>query len=121
MEKILHYKKILIEEKERLEEELGQLGRQNLKNPADWKTALKDTDMESSGDATADRIETFEENDAILSDLEIRYRHVLAALALIEKGTYGLCKISDEKHPIESERLDANPAAQTCKAHKDLV
>ena len=30
-------------------------------------------------------------------------------------GTYGSCEISGEA--IEVERLEANPAARTCKAH----
>jgi RNA polymerase-binding transcription factor DksA len=33
----------------------------------------------------------------------------------IEKGAYGTCKICGEK--IEEDRLEANPAAQTCKLH----
>ncbi len=33
----------------------------------------------------------------------------------IEDGTYGVCTVSGEE--IETERLEADPAAKTCKAH----
>ena len=41
-------------------------------------------------------------------------RH-LDALERIEKGTYGICEVGNEE--IEEDRLNANPAARTCKAH----
>ena len=100
------YKVKLEEEKVRLEEELGTVGRRNPSNPADW---------EAVPDDRADLIEGFEANTAILKELETRYNNVLAALDRIEKGTYGICEVSGEQ--IEEERLSADPAARTCKAH----
>jgi RNA polymerase-binding transcription factor DksA len=44
--------------------------------------------------------------------LNKRYKDVTAALSRIEDGTYGICSISGKE--IESERLDADPAATTC-------
>jgi RNA polymerase-binding transcription factor DksA len=63
----------------------------------------------------ADLITHFEDNTAILKDLEIRYNDVLAAIGRIDAGTYGICEVSQES--IEEERLNADPAARTCKAH----
>ncbi|MCA9353454.1 TraR/DksA C4-type zinc finger protein [Candidatus Nomurabacteria bacterium] len=40
---------------------------------------------------------------------------VEGALKRIENGTYGTCSVCGEK--IEEDRLGANPAADTCKAH----
>jgi RNA polymerase-binding transcription factor DksA len=40
---------------------------------------------------------------------------VNTALKQIEKGAYGTCVVCGAE--IEKERLDANPAAQTCKLH----
>ena len=38
-----------------------------------------------------------------------------AALEKMEKGTYGICEVCNK--PIEEDRLEANPAAKTCKEH----
>ena len=35
--------------------------------------------------------------------------------AAIAAGTYGTCEVSGEQ--IEEDRLEADPAARTCKAH----
>jgi RNA polymerase-binding transcription factor DksA len=60
-------------------------------------------------------MESYSENNAILTDLEARHTSVTAALARIVDGTYGTCTVSGE--PIEEARLAADPAAATCKAH----
>ena len=109
------YKTRLEEEKTRLEGELGSIGRKNPANPADWEAVPSETGQEADPNDAADLIEGFEANTAILKDLEARYQDVLAALSRIENGTYGVCEVSGEA--IEAERLDADPAARTCKAH----
>lgn len=109
------FKVQLEEEKARLEKELSGLGRRNPSNPADWEALPPTTGQESDPNDAADLIEDFEANTAILKDLEIRYNNVLDALQRIEGGTYGICEVSGEA--IEPERLAADPAARTCKAH----
>ncbi len=110
-----HFKTVLTEEKTRLETELTSIGRRNPSNPTDWEAVPSETGKEADPNDAADLIEGFEENTAILKDLEIRYNNVLAALVRIEEGTYGTCSVCGEK--IEEERLSADPAATTCKAH----
>lgn len=109
------FKSTLSEEKERLEAELQTLGRRNPSNPNDWEAVPQETGQEADPNDAADLIEGFEENTAILKDLEIRYNDVLRALAKIEEGTYGICEVSGEE--IEAARLEADPAARTCVAH----
>ncbi len=109
------YKERLVEEKARLEEQLGSIGRRNPSNLNDWEPIPQEVGQEPDPIDAADLIEGFEENAAILKDLEIRYNNVLAALARIEKGTYGICEVSGEQ--IEGARLAADPAATTCVAH----
>lgn len=108
-------KTLLSEEKNTLEAELLSLGRRNPSNPADWEALPQGTGQEADPNDAADLIEGYEENTAILKDLEIRYNEVTSALARIEAGTYGVCEISGEA--IEAERLAADPAARTCKEH----
>ncbi len=109
------YKGVLEEEKARLEKELGSVGRRNPANPADWEALPEETGQEADATDTADQIDGYEANTAILKELEARYNDVLAALERIEKGTYGICMIAGEE--IEAARLAADPAARTCKAH----
>ncbi|MFZ1987698.1 MAG: TraR/DksA C4-type zinc finger protein [Minisyncoccia bacterium] len=109
------YKTRLEEEKNTLEAELTSIGRRNPSNPNDWEPLPQETGQEADPVDAADLIEGYEDNTAILKDLEIRYNEVLAALERIEKGTYGMCEISGEE--IEEDRLNADPAARTCKAH----
>lgn len=109
------YRVRLEEEKGTLEAELQSVGRRNPTNPNDWEAVPQEVGQEADPNDRADLITHFEDNTAILKDLEIRYNDVLAALGRIEAGTYGICEASDE--PIEEDRLSADPAARTCKAH----
>ncbi len=109
----------LLEEKARLE---GQLSRVGFKNPeiaGDWQPAPTDLNIPTADiNDTADTIEVFEENSAIEVELEARLLEVDSALARIEAGAYGVCRICGEK--IEDARLEANPAAPTCIAHREV-
>ncbi len=112
------FKKKLLAEKSKLEAELASVGRKNPTNPADWEpTPPSAEDIEADSNEAADRIEGYEENAAILTELEARYQSVTLALRKIEEGTYGTCEVSGE--PIEDARLDADPAARTCTKHME--
>lgn len=110
------YKTRLEEELELLVKELKTVARVNPDNKEDWEP--KETDLNvgtADPNELADKREQYKENDAILYDLEIRYNNVKLALKKIEEGRYGICEISEKE--IEEDRLDANPAARTCKEH----
>lgn len=110
-----HFKERLTEEKETLEKELATVGRRNPSNPADWEAVPQGTGQEADLTDAATLIEGYEDNTGILKELETRYNEVLAALVRIDAGSYGVCAVGGE--PIEEERLEADPAAQTCKLH----
>jgi DnaK suppressor protein len=110
------YKAKLEEEMARLESELGTVGRINPSNPGDWEAVPQETGLEPDPNDRADQMEHYAENNAILTDLEIRYNEVKSALARVEDGSYGICQVCGKE--IEQERLDADPAADTCVEHK---
>ena len=115
---IQHFKKKLEEEREILEKELNKIGRKNPSNPADWEATPDVPDIvPADKNEMADHIESYEDNTAILKELEARWNNVLRALKKIEDGTYGICEIT--KKPIEPKRLEANPAARTCTVHME--
>ncbi len=109
------FKKKLEEEKILLEREMQSVGRKNPAVPNDWEPISSEMGMEPDLADQADVIISREGNAAILADLEARYDGVLAALARIEKDTYGICDVCGKK--IEEQRLTANPAATTCMEH----
>ena len=116
MQNITHFKERLEAEKMKLEKELSGVGRKNPANPHDWEP-LPPAGMEQESDLAdiADSSIVFDTNASIVADLETRLNEVLAALAKIENGSYGVCEISGD--PIEEERLEADPAALTCLKH----
>lgn len=112
------YKTMLEAELANLTEELQSLGIHNKDVPEDWTENMSDSDTVSADpNDVADRTEEYDVRRAELSELETRWNEVRDALRKIEAGTYGICEISGEM--IEEDRLDANPAARTCKAHMD--
>ena len=99
-----------------VEKELKTVGRKNPSNPADWEARPDKMDvMPADSNEVADAIESYEENAGILKQLEIRFNEIKGALDRIGNGTFGLCETC--QHPIEAERLEANPAASTCIKH----
>lgn len=118
MEHLKHFQEKLVEEQKRLENELATVGRVNPANPQDWEPTPEKIDvMRADQNEAADAIEEYEENTAILRELEIRLNQVKRALKKIEDGTYGRCEVGGE--PIDTKRLEANPAAMTCIEHTD--
>lgn len=109
------YKEVLEKEKVGLENDLLSVGRHNPSNDADWEAVPQETGTEPDTGDAADLIERYEENTAILKELEIRYNKILEALERIQKGVYGIC--STCKKAITKERLDADPAADVCTKH----
>lgn len=98
---------------------------QELEQIAEYDTRTGDWYARPTGTAVgtadenveADEVEDWNERRATLSQLEIRYNNIKHALKKIADSDYGICEVSGE--PIEVDRLDANPAARTCKQHLD--
>ncbi|MCK9351342.1 MAG: TraR/DksA C4-type zinc finger protein [Candidatus Paceibacterota bacterium] len=117
MKNIELYKELLTKEKTKLEEELRSVGRVNPENPNDWQGTPGNADNVDDADenSLADKFEQFEERSAVEGELEARLNEVKNSLLKIENGEFGICKICGKE--IEDDRLDANPAAETCKEH----
>lgn len=115
-----HFKKKLEKEKKLLENELAKVGRINPDNPSDWEAKPVDRDTSQADENTvADSIEAYEDNAAIVKTLEERYKDIRSGLDKIKHNVYGICQIC--KKEIESDRLEVNPSARTCKEHRDLA
>lgn len=110
------FKSRLLKEKEKLESTLLTVGRRNERVPDDWEPAPAEDGATADLADQADIITSRETNAAVLADLEARYDTVLTALSRIEKNAYGVCEVCGK--PIETARLEADPAATTCIEHR---
>jgi len=97
------FKQKLDEELETVMQELAELGHEDIDETA------------TESDELADRMEEHGENIAEKAALVLRKKELVAALARIKNGTYGLCEECGEK--IDEDRMEANPAASTCSVH----
>ncbi len=109
------YKKKLEAEKEKLEAEMGGIGRVNHGVHDDWEFIPQETGMEADILDQAEINMSQENGSAIFADLEARYDTVISALDRIKNGAYGMCETCGME--IEEARLAANPSAMTCKKH----
>lgn len=112
-----HFKVKLEEELQVIEQELNELG---WKNPetGEWEATGKNLDVTTpmaDSNESADQLEELVEREGETSTLEARRTDVKDALAKIKDGSFGTCETGGEA--IEEDRLEANPAARTCKAH----
>ena len=115
---ISELKNMLLEERAKLEGELSGVGHKNPKIAGDWEPSAPDlNDINADENDVATEIEAFEGSAAIEVELEARLLEVDSALARLEAGTYGICRVCGSA--IEDARLHANPAAATCIAHRE--
>ncbi len=113
----IHLKNKLLAEKTVLLNDLKEIAVvKNRKIPDDWEAVPDQTGSRSADPNEAgDRIESYENNTALVRQLEVRLTEVDQALEKMKTGNYGDCVVCGKK--IETDRLEANPAAPTCKEH----
>jgi len=107
----------LLEEKTKLERDLGDLGEKNPKKPG-----LEPTYPESGGSSDDDNaVEVAEYSDELSLDAKLKkeLKDVLKALSAIDKGTYGVCKYCGKD--IQEKRLEARPSSSSCIACKKVL
>ena len=112
------FKELLLTEKVKLEKDLSDIATKSKdpKKPGEWEVKAPDMNpMISDQSELADMFEELETQAGLELQLEERYKSVLASLARIEDGTYGVCTEDGQK--IEEKRLEANPLATTCIEH----
>jgi DnaK suppressor protein len=104
----------LEEEKKLLEEELGELGVKD--KSGDWEATpesqMSNQEVQDEGDIYG-KAEDYEERSSKLNLLEQRLIDINKALEKINYHSFGVCEGCQKE--IEMDRLEANPAARTCK------
>lgn len=102
------FKVKLLEEKKRLEKELGDVAHKE--NDGDYETKFEDLGRDEEDNA--EEVEEYSAKVGITETLEKNLKDVDDALKRIEAGNYGICENCPEE--IRIERLRAYPAARKC-------
>ena len=108
-------KEKLEKERDILLEEMRDMGKLNPET-GEWEATPEEMDYpESDQNDMADRFEDFEARSSMIRSLEPRLNNILKALKEINRESFGKCEVC--KKDIEMARMEANPAARTCKKH----
>jgi RNA polymerase-binding protein DksA len=102
-------KEKLIQEKEKIKEELGRIAKPT-KNADDYSTTFNN--IGDDEDENASEVEEYTDNLALEAVFEKQLKEISEALEKIELGTYGKCENCNADIPLA--RLRAYPAAKTC-------
>jgi len=108
-------KEKLEEERDILLEQMADMGKLN-PDTGEWEaTPEEQAYPEADQNDMADRFEDFEARSSMIRSLEPRLTNILQALKNLNKESFGKCEVC--KKEIELARIEANPAARTCKQH----
>lgn len=109
----------LEKERDTLLEDLRDMGKLNTET-GEWEATPEELNSpQSDENDKADRFEDFEARSSMIRTLEPRLNNILKALKGLNRESFGKCEIC--KKDIEDARLEANPAARTCKEHLEKV
>ena len=108
-------KEKLEKERDDLFEQMKDMGKLNMET-GEWEATPEELEFpESDQNDMADRFEDFEARSSMIKTLELRLNNILKALNGLNRESFGKCEVC--KKDIENARLEANPAARTCKKH----
>lgn len=111
-------RELLLEEKQKLEQELSQFAHRNTKAATtDFDT--KFPEYGDDEDENASEIADYSNNLSLENELEKALRDVDSALKRIEEETYVICKYC--KTEISEARLRARPTSTSCIACKKTL
>jgi len=108
---------LLLEEKERIQAELGEIAKKNPSIGADFEAAFPEYGDEE--DENAREIADYTANKPLEETLEKMLRDIEKSLERLQKGNYGICKYCDK--PIDEKRLLARPTSSACVSCKKTL
>lgn len=108
-------KKQLLEEKAKIESDIGEVAEQNHKSKGKSRWLIRlpffGKRQTAEQDENADQVEEYIEELSVERQLEIRIADIDSALSKMENGIYGKCEKCSKE--IEGARLRVNPEART--------
>lgn len=113
-----HFKQRLLEEKDRLSQELQDFGEEDPLHPGQFEPKYPESGSNSEDD-NAMEIAEFADDASIEARVSAELKDVESALKAIENGIYGICKYCNQ--PIDEKRLEARPASSSCISCKKVL
>ncbi|MDD2786369.1 MAG: TraR/DksA C4-type zinc finger protein [Patescibacteria group bacterium] len=114
-QKTEHFKGLLLEEEQRLIQELTDLGSKDPNKPdVDYPESQSNSEEDNAAEVTE-----FVDMLSVEARMEAELKDVKKALEMIEKGQYGICKYCGKE--IDEKRLEARPASSSCIACKKVL
>lgn len=110
------FEELLLVEKKKLDDELGQFAKQNPHNSEDFNAEFPN--LGDKEDENASEVAEYSKNLTLERTLESSRGDVDKALARIKDGTYGNCKYCGKE--IGEKRLMARPTSTSCIDCKKL-
>ncbi len=108
----------LEEERDLLTRELRTIATPDREGAHGWVPSMGGEEKETAESETlASELEGFEDGSSVGAELSLRLERVREALERLNDGSYGVCRVCGSG--IETERIEADPAAPTCKTHRD--
>lgn len=107
LEQVRH---ILLQEKTRLETELGKFTKKNPHVSGDYDASFQE--YGNKDDENALEVAQYITDKPLEETLEKELRDVNKSLERLDKGSYGICKYCEE--PIDEKRLLARPTSSAC-------
>jgi len=117
-EELAHFKERLLEDKNRLTQELNDFGTKDPVNPGHFEAKYPESGG-SSDDDNAMEIAEYADDLSIEARIEAELKDAESALKAIENGTYGICKYCNK--PIDAKRLEARPSSSSCISCKKVL
>ncbi len=118
IEKLAYFKQKLLEQCERLTQELEDFGKKSPTNPGKYEATYPESGSNSDDD-NAMEIAEYSDDLSIETQLQSGLKDTKSALKAIEIGTYGICKYC--KKPIDEKRLEARPSSSSCIDCKKIL
>ena len=107
----------LLEEKKRLDQELGHFAHRTPQAKNDFETNFPN--FGEGEDENASEVAKYGDDLSVEDSLEKSLQDAEAALDRLEKGLYGVCKYCQSQ--IDERRLEARPSASSCIACKKTL
>lgn len=102
--------KQLLQEKKKLEKELGEIAKKSKKDKNDYQANY--LEIGSQDDDNAQEVTLYENRLSLERELENTLKEINESLSKIKKGTFGICEDCGDLIPIA--RLKAYPSAKFC-------
>lgn len=116
-EKIAYFKDRLLQELQRLKQQIQDLGEESTTEPGHFNVRYPES-MSNSEDDNAAEITEYSDEQSIMARIQDELKDVEDSLKAVENGTYGVCKYC--KAEIDEKRLEARPASSSCIKCKKL-